>query len=32
MLKKIKKEDLIFSNTIEDACVNTYLKLDDFLG
>lgn len=24
------KEGLIFSNTIEDACVNTYLKLDDY--
>lgn len=24
------KEGLIFSNTIEYACVNTYLKLDDY--
>ena len=29
-LKKIRSEDLIFSNEIEDDRTNTYLKLDDY--
>ena len=30
MLKKIKKEDLIFSGEIKDDRANTYLRLNDY--
>lgn len=30
ILKKIVKEDLIFSNDLGDTCTNTYLILDDY--
>lgn len=29
-LKKIKSEDLIFGNEIEDDRINTYITLDDY--